>query len=188
MSSPPRTETTLLLQSMGRGDAAAAEKLLPLVYDELHRRANQLMRGERAGHTLQPTGLIHEAFMRLVDQDVQAQSRQHFLRIAARAMRQVLVDHARSRGSQKRGGGQRGVTLDERAIAGPSDDVLAVDDALNRLAKFDPQLAQIVELRFYGELAHKEIADTLGISLRTVERGWRVARAWLAAAMAEEAS
>ena len=184
MPSPVRSETTLLLHSFGKGDKAAAEKLLPLVYDELHRRARMMMGGQRGSHTLQPTALIHEAFLRLVDQDdLQAESRLHFLRIAAKAMRHVLADHARSKGRLKRGGGQRPVTLDEGLVAARSEDVLVIEEALGRLAQFDEQLGQIVELRFFGGLEHVEVAEALGVSLRTVERGWRVARAWLANAM-----
>ena len=184
------SEPTRLLQSVGEGDASAAQKLLPLVYDELHRRARQMMQNRRAGHTLQPTALIHEAFLRPVDQDnLELESRLHFVRIAASAMRHVLADHARARGRQKRGGGQRPVTLDEGAvgIVERSADVLAVEDALTRLAKVDEQLARIVELRFYGGLEYKEVATALGMSLRSVERGWQVARAWLASAMEENA-
>ncbi len=185
MSSSARNETLLLLQSMDQGDPAAAEKLLPMIYDDLRRRASRLMNQERADHTLQATGLINEAFLRLVGREVGATSRQHFVRIAGRSMRQVLVDHARARDAEMRGGGVRNVTLDEGAIARPSGEVLVIDEALSRLAQTDEQLAQIVELRFYGGLTHAEVADALGISLRSVERGWQLARAWLASAIEE---
>ena len=184
MPSPVRSETTLLLHSFGKGDKAAAEKLLPLVYDELHRRARMMMQQQRGSHTLQPTALIHEAFLRLVDQDeLQAESRLHFLRIAAKAMRYVLADHAKAKGRIKRGDGLRPMTLDEGVVAARSEDVLVIEDALERLAMMDEQGAQIVELKFYGGLEHTEIAQALGVSLRTVERGWRAARAWLVGAM-----
>jgi len=185
MPASPRSEPTRLLQSLRAGDPAAAEQLLPLVYEELHQRARRMMQ-DGAGHTLQPTALIHEAFLRLVDQDdLQSESRLHFVNIAARAMRFVLADHAKAKGADKRGGGQRPVTLDEGAVGVvfQSENLLALEDALTRLAQVDEQLARIVELRFYGGLEHKEVAAALGVSLRTVERGWRVARAWLANAM-----
>ena len=183
---PPPSEPTRLLRSIGAGDRSAAEQLLPLVYEELHRRARQLMRGARPGHTLQPTALIHEVFLRLVDQDdLRAESQLHFQRIAAKAMRHVLADHAKASCAEKRGGGRRPVTLDEgvAGVAARSEHVLLVEEALTRLAETDEQLAQVVELRFYGGLQHTEIASALGISLRSVERAWRVARAWLADAM-----
>jgi RNA polymerase sigma-70 factor (ECF subfamily) len=189
MSPSPRSKPTRLLHSLGEGDPHAAEQLLPLVYDELRRRAQQMM-GDRAAHTLQPTALIHEAYLRLVDQeDLRSESRLHFVNIAARAMRYVLADHAKAKGADKRGGGQRPVTLDEGAVGilSESENILALEEALTRLAQVDEQLCRIVELRFFGGLEHKEVAEALGVSLRTVERGWRVARAWLANAMETEA-
>jgi RNA polymerase sigma factor (TIGR02999 family) len=182
---PSPSDATRLLQAIGGGDAAAAEQLLPLVYDELHRRAGRLMAGRQAGHTLQPTALIHEAFLRLVDQDdLRVESRLHFFHVAAQAMRYVLADHARAKGAGKRGSGARPMTLDDvPATQIDASDVLAIDEALARLAEIDPQLAKIVELRFFGGLEHAEVAEVVGISLRSVERGWRVARAWLANAM-----
>jgi RNA polymerase sigma factor (TIGR02999 family) len=144
------------------------------------------MRGARPGHTLQPTALIHEVFLRLVDQDgLHAESQLHFQRIAARAMRRVLADHARIAGADKRGGGRRRVTWDDDAvgIGDHTENVLAIEEALTRLTKIDEQLAQVVEMRFFGGMAHQEIASALGVSLRTVERSWRMARAWLANAL-----
>lgn len=186
MDPSSRSEPTRLLQSIGQGDSEAAGRLLPLVYDELHRRARQMMHEQHVGHTLQPTALIHEAFLRLVDQDdLQVESRLHFTRIAAKAMRHVLADHARAKGRDKRGGGKKAVTLDEGAVGVPTDadNLLAIEEALTKLADVDAQLAQIVELRYYGGLEHKEVAEAMGTSLRSVERGWRVAKAWLADAM-----
>lgn len=180
---PPadRAATTRLLRAATAGDAAAAEQLMPFVYDELHRIAGALMGKERANHTLQATALLNEAFLRLVEPGASYDDRAHFLRVAARAMRNVLVDHARARSAQKRGGGKR-VDLDVEALAGRDDPagLLAVDETLARLAAVDPQLAQLVELRFFGGLDNPAIAEALGMSLRSVERGWRTARAFLA--------
>jgi RNA polymerase sigma factor (TIGR02999 family) len=184
--SPERDpEPTRLLLALKAGDARAAEQLLPILYDELHAIAARLMGAERAGHTLQPTALVHEAFLRLIGHDgVPASDRVHFLRLAARAMRNVLVDSARTRNAGKRGRGQQRVTLDEGIAAdGDAERVIVVDDALARLAEIDPQLADVVELRFFGGLTAEEAGAALGVSLRTVERGWRTARAWLAREM-----
>lgn len=186
MSDEPadRAATARLLTAIGAGDALAAEQLLPLVYDELHRIAGNLMHRERAGHTLQATALLNEAFVRLVEPGASFADRAHFLRTAARAMRNVLVDHARARAAQKRGGGKR-VDLDVEALAGADDaeGLLAVDETLVALHDVDPQLAQLVEMRFFGGLENQAIADSLGMSLRSVERGWRTARAFLAQEM-----
>lgn len=190
MSSDSASEPTRLLHSLNAGDPEAAEKLLPFVYDELHRMAHRMMQGERPDHTLQPTALIHEAWMRLIGtEDQRFESRMHFLCVAARAMRFSLVDHARAGSAEKRGGDCHKITLDEGlfAVANESASLLAVDEALKNLADVDGQLAQIVELRFFGGLQHEEIAKVIGTSLRTVERGWRLARAWLMNAMDEDA-
>jgi RNA polymerase sigma factor (TIGR02999 family) len=184
-------QTTRMVLAIARADAdapAAAEQLLPHVYDELRAIAGNLMRRERAAHTLQPTELIHEAWLRLVDADAVAGApdrdagplRTHFTRIAARAMRFVLVDHARRKFADKRGGGQRRVTLDdnhEAAVVDP-EDVLHVHDGIERLAALDPELAQIVELRFFGGMTLDEVAVARGTSRRTVVRNYRLARAW----------
>jgi RNA polymerase sigma-70 factor (ECF subfamily) len=177
---PDPAATTRLLRRMAAGDERAAEALLPLVYHELHHLARQLMRGERANHTLQATALLHEAWLRLAEPGAGYNDRVHFLRVAARAMRHVLVDHARARAAHKRGDGRR-LDLDAQAIAAPDDpaSLLAVDETLARLQALDPQLAQLVELRFFGGLDNPSIAASLGISLRSVERGWRTARAFL---------
>ena len=159
-----------------------AEELLQIVYDELHTIAGRHLRHERPGHTLQPTALVHEAYLRLVGgNSVSAENRVHFLRAASRAMRQALVDHARARRALKRGGGLQ-VTLDD-AIAGqeaPIIDMLALDDALARLAAAEPRWAQVVELKFFSGLDVPEIAQALGVSAATVKRDWQFARAWLA--------
>lgn len=177
---PDPTVTTRLLRSMAAGEPNAAEQLLPIVYQELHRLARRLMGHERAGHTLQATALLHEAWLRLAGPGADYADRGHFLRVAARAMRHVLVDHARARAAHKRGNGQR-VDLDAEALEAPDDGpgLLAVDETLARLHALDPQLAQIVELRFFGGLDNAAVADALRISLRGVERGWRTARAFL---------
>lgn len=167
---------------MSEGDADAADELLPIVYDELHRIADRLMGKERAGHTLQPTALIHEAFVKLVHAREDGwDGRSHFMRVAARAMRSVLIDHARAQMTQKRGGGRRVVTLhDEQAFgADQAAQVLAVHEGIDALGAIDKQLASIVELRFFGGFSHQEIAELIDTSLRSIERGWRFARAWL---------
>ena len=182
-------KTTLLLRRLGAGDATAAEEMLPLLHDELRRIAERAMRGERDDHTLQPTALVNEAFLRLAGENAW-ESRAHFLRVAARAMRNILVDHARARAAGKRGGGDaHRVTLDDgvgfddgRSAA----TVLHVHELLAELAEVDEPLARIVELRFFGGLSEKEIAASLGISTRSVQRGWRTARAWLLARLDDD--
>jgi RNA polymerase sigma factor (TIGR02999 family) len=171
-----------LLSGARSGDQSAVAALMPLVYDELRRLAASYLRRERPGQTLQATALVNEAYMRLVKAPNLAwQDRAHFIGIAAHSMRQILVDRARARGSRKRGGERHQVTLDEAAAAetGAVIDVLAVDEALERLAALDPQQARIVEMRFFGGLTVEETAEALGISPATVKRDWSVARAWL---------
>lgn len=171
-----------LLNRWGAGDREALEKLTPLVYGELRRQAARYLRRERPGHTLQTTELINEAYLRLVDvQNVPWQGRAHFFAIAASLMRRVLVEHARRRDADKRGGSVIRVPLDEAPeVAGESDvDLLAIDEALGRLAVIDPQQTRIVELRFFGGLSVEETAEALGVSTTTVKRDWSVARAWL---------
>ncbi len=180
--SDPPPDVTGLLQSWRDGDASAAERLLPAIYDELHRQAARAMRRE-GEHTLQATALVHEAYMRLVDQrGVDWRNRAHFFGIAAGVMRRVLVDHARARLADKRGGGARMLTLNgaERAPDATDDvEVLALHEALERLAAFDPEQARLVERRYFGGLTIEETAESLGISPATVKREWAVARAWL---------
>ncbi|MDZ7780564.1 MAG: ECF-type sigma factor [Gemmatimonadota bacterium] len=165
------------------GEDTAVERLLPMVYDELHRLAHAAMRGESTGHTLQTTALVHEAYVRLVSADLEWEGSAHFLRIAARAMRRVLVDHARARKAAKRGSGAPVMLLDalEGVVATDSrpDDVLALDDALERLFALDERKGRIVELCYFGGLTYNEIADTLDVSAATVHRDLRMARAWL---------
>jgi RNA polymerase sigma factor (TIGR02999 family) len=174
---------TQLLVEWGGGDRAALDRLLPLVFDELRRLAASYLRRERAGHTLQPTALVNEAYLRLVDQEgAQWQNRAHFFGIAANLMRQILVDHARQRSADKRGGSQLqrlSLTQAERLVRQEELDVLALNEALERLAEFDPQQARIVELKFFGGLTIEETAEVLGVSHATVEREWKLARAWL---------
>ncbi|MGH9411837.1 MAG: sigma-70 family RNA polymerase sigma factor [Vicinamibacterales bacterium] len=166
-----------------RGDRVALETVLPDVYGELRRLASHYLRGERPGQTLQPTALVHEAYLRLRgDRPDRWQNRAHFCAIAAHVMRQILIERARARGAQKRGGGQPRVTFDESlAAAAPQSDVdlLSLDAALERLAALDPSQARIVELRFFGGLSIEETADALSISPATVKRHWTLARAWL---------
>ena len=181
---PEPGQATLLLRRAGEGDQAAGAELFGMLYAELRATAGHLMRGEAAGHTLQATALVSEAWMRLAGPGgwPSAADRAHFLRLAARAMRKVLVDHARARGRDKRGGGAAREPLDElcdTVTASAAFDLLALDLALERLAAFDEQGARIVELRFFAGLSIDEAARALGVSTATVERGWRVARLWL---------
>ena len=179
---PSGHEVTELLQAWSQGNVAARDLLMPVVYDELRRRASAYLRRERPGHTLQPTALVHEAYLRLVDQRrVAWRNRAQFFGIAAEMMRRVLVDHARANRAAKRSGMLSRVTLDpELAVAPPVDvDVLDLDAALERLTAFDPRKSRIAELRFFGGLSLKETGEVLNLSLATVERDWQVARAWL---------
>jgi RNA polymerase sigma factor (TIGR02999 family) len=180
--SAPQT-ITRLLGEVRQGDPLAMEQLLPLVYAELHYIAERHMSGERIGHTLQPTALVNEAFLRLVGgTPAEFNDRTHFLRAASGAMRRVLVDHGRKRHAAKRGDGGLHITLDDALVAAPGKalDILALDDALTRLAEADPRCAQVVELRFFGGLSIPEVADALGMSMATVKRDWQFARGWLA--------
>jgi RNA polymerase sigma factor (TIGR02999 family) len=171
---------TQLLLAWERGDEAARDELIPLVYDALRRIARHHLRNERAGHTLQTAALINEAYLKLVEQSVAWQSREHFFGIAARLMRQILVDYARSRQRLKRGGDQQKISLADAVDArGQAADLLVLNNALETLAEVDPQRSQIVELRFFGGLTIEETAHVMGISTASVERGWRTARAWL---------
>jgi RNA polymerase sigma factor (TIGR02999 family) len=182
MSEKPADRVNEILTSLDSLRGRAADMLFPLVYDELHDLAERLFRDERANHTLQPTALIHEAYLRLVDQSqVNWQGRAHFFGAAARAMRRVLVDHARGRNRQKRGGGEAPVTLESVLIPAelPETDILALHEAIERLAALDPRQAQIVELRFFGGMSIDEIALALDVSKRTVEGDWTHAKVWL---------
>jgi len=174
---------TQLLIDWSKGDQAALEKLMPLVYDELRRLASNYLRRERAGHTLQPTALVNEAYLKLVDQrNAKWQNRAQFFGISAQLMRRILVDHARQHQAAKRGGSKQqrlSITSAERVAKQPEIDLLALNEALDELTVMDPQQAQIVELKFFGGLSIEETAEVLGISHATVERDWKMARAWL---------
>jgi RNA polymerase sigma factor (TIGR02999 family) len=175
-------EVTLLLRAWGEGDALALDRLAPIIYQELHRIARGYMARERPNHTLQTTALVNEAYVRLIDvRRVSWQDRAHFFAVCARAMRRILVDHARSRGYQKRGGGQEALQLDEAMTVdgSPGAGILELDEALNRLAEIDPRKGQVVEMRFFGGLTVEETAEALKISPETVMRDWKLARAWL---------
>lgn len=182
-------ETTRLLVDLGRGDPSAAARLLPLVYDELRALAGRYFRRQRSDHTLQPTALVHEAFLRLVDQThAQWNDRAHFFAVAAQAMRQILINHALARAAAKRGGGRARIALAEdlAPAAEHEFDALALDEALKQLAELDERKARIVELRFFGGLSVEEVAEVLGVSKTTVESDWRMARAWLSRALSVE--
>ncbi len=173
---------TDLLRSWNEGDLEAREELMPLVYEELRRRAAAYLRRERADHTLQPTALIHEAYLRLIGQErVVWQNRAHFFGVAAQMMRRILVDHARGHRRGKRFGAAVKVTLDEQIGAGgpPDCELLLLDQALSELTGFDPRQGQIVELRYFGGLSETEVAEVLAISRSTVTREWQIARGWL---------
>lgn len=175
-------DVTRLLQDVYEGDRDAFDRLMPLVYDELHRIARAKLRGERAGHTLDTTGLVHEVYLKLVDQaQVAWQDRAHFFAIAARAMRQILIDYARKRKAAKRGGKQIRTTLTSRHLVFDIqlEELLDLDAALDRLDEVDERLRKVVEYRFFGGMTEKEVAAVLDISTRTVQRDWRKARAWL---------
>lgn len=180
---PDAPEVTRLLLAWRDGESAAFDELIPLVYAELHRLARFALRGEADGHTLRTTALVHEAYVRLVGTDVDWEGSGHFMRVAARAMRRVLVDHARKRQSQKRGGGALAMGLDTLegvipAIARP-EDVLELDDALERLIALEERKGRAVELHYFAGLSYDEIAEVLEISAATVHRDLRMARAWL---------
>ena len=177
----PPGDITRLLQSWSEGDGTAREEVARLVYDELHRRAVGLLRRENRGHTLRPTALVHEAYLRLVGQRTPFRNSSHFFGVASQAMRRILVDHARARHAQKRAEGGLRVELTESlASAGPRDvDLLALDAALDELAERDPGQARLVELRFFGGLSHEEAAESLGLTLAVAKQEWTLAKAWL---------
>jgi RNA polymerase sigma-70 factor (ECF subfamily) len=182
MAAPSRSQITQWLVSCKGGDPEALERLLPLVYDELHRQAMGFFSRERAGHTLQPTALVNEVYLRLVDQhEVNWQNRAQFFAIAAQMMRRILVSHARGRRAAKRGGDERRITLADGVAIAPSRDVnlLAVDEALTRLEAIDPEKSRMVELRFFSGLSVEETAEVMGVSPRTIDRKWQTAKAWL---------
>ena len=177
-----RPHVTELLLAWGGGDRSALDELAPLVLQELRRLARLQMRGERHNHTLQTTALVNEAFIRLIDlRRIRWQDRAHFLALSARLMRRILVDYARSRNYQKRGGGAATVTLDDVVVASPERgaDLVALDDALEDLARVDARKSQVVELRFFGGLSVEETAEALQVSPETVLRDWRLAKVWL---------
>jgi RNA polymerase sigma-70 factor (ECF subfamily) len=186
---PSPARVTALLQAWGNGDQAALQALLPLVEQELRRLARHYMRGERPGHTLQPTALVNEAYLRLVGiAHVRWQNRAHFVAVAARTMRRVLVDMARAKGYQKRGGRAPLVPLDEIDVAAPAPatDVVALHDALDALSALDARKAQVVELRYFGGLTVDETAEVIGVSPETVMRDWTFAKAWLLRALSPD--
>lgn len=186
---PSPNHVTQLLVAWGNGDQVAGDRLMSVVYEELHRLAHRYMKRESPGHTLQTSALVNEAFVKLVDQrNVHWQNRAHFFGIAAQMMRRILVDYARSRQYAKRGGGVRAMSLDEALIVSDerSEEVVNVHEALERLAEFDPRKSQMVELRFFGGLSIEETAEVLGVSPGTVMRDWTLAKAWLRREMSAE--
>ncbi len=174
-------EVTRLLRAFSQGDRAAEAELIPLVYDELRRRATGYMRFERPDHTLQATGLVHEAYLKLVDQEANWQTRSHFFGVAAQQMRRILLDHARKHKAGKRAGGEQRVSFEDAlAVADTKpDELLAIEDALQRLASEYPRQGRVVEFRFYGGYTEEEVAKILEISPETVKRDWKFAKAWL---------
>lgn len=181
MSSPPTSPPGELFRRWRAGDEEALHRLLPLVYEELRRVARRHLRRERPDHTLQTTALVNEAYLRLIDQGAaEVEDRCHFVALASHLMRQILVDHARARLAKKRDGGCRVTLAEDVPAAAPGEiDVLAVDDALDRLAVLDAQQARVVELRYFGGLSIRETSEVLGVSEATVKRDWATARAWL---------
>lgn len=174
-------EVTQLLIALGEGKRDVTDKLIPLVYGELRKLAGSYLKNEREGHTLQPTALVHEAFLKLVDQNVKWESRSHFFAMAAKLMRRILVDYARAYKAEKRGGDEPKISLEEAFVFArerPAE-MIALDEALENLAKIDERRSKVVELRFFGGLNNKEIATVLGVHSNTVLRDWNLARAWL---------
>jgi RNA polymerase sigma factor (TIGR02999 family) len=183
---PLGTEVTQLLRAWSDGDPGALERLMPMVYDELHRLARHYMAAERPGHTLQATALVNEAYLRLANAEPDFSGRAHFFAVAARAMRRILVDWARSRGAQKRGADVPVLQLDHAELdeggapwGTSSDDLIAIDDALKTLAKLDARKSEIVELRFFGGLSIKETAEVLNVSEETIRNDWNITKSWL---------
>jgi RNA polymerase sigma-70 factor (ECF subfamily) len=179
---PVQTNITQMLRDWNSGNADVIDDLLPLLYDELHKRAAAYMRRERQNHTLQPTALVHEAYLKLADQHNNWNDRDHFFAIASQVMRRILVDHARGRNRQKRGGSVELLPLEEVLVAGTEEnnvDLIALDEAMVRLAKLDPQQERLVELRYFGGMSLDEAARALGISRATAARDWQMAKAWL---------
>jgi len=186
---PSSQSVTQLLLDWRNGDQTALDRLMPLVYEELRRIAGHYMRNERQGHTLQTSALVNEAYLRLVDhENIAWQNRAHFFGLAAQAMRRILVDYARRRNYQKRGGAARQVSLGEAAMVTDEDaaEMIALDDALEELAKIDERKCRVVELRYFGGLSVEETAEALGVSIQTVGRDWSTAKAWLLREMSKE--
>jgi RNA polymerase sigma factor (TIGR02999 family) len=180
-------EITQLLLDLSGGNREAVEALMPLVYEELRLLAHRQLRQERRGHTLNTTALVHEAYLKLIDQQrVNWQSRAHFFALAAQAMRRILINYANSRLAKKRGGGQRVVTFNEESVVqeARAEELVALDEALSELAKLNERQSKVVECQFFGGLTHEEIAAALGVSVPTVRRDWRLARAWLSQELA----
>ncbi|MGZ7102148.1 MAG: sigma-70 family RNA polymerase sigma factor [Candidatus Angelobacter sp.] len=188
MSEPSTHEVTRLLKAWTAGDEQALEKLTPLAYEQLHRVARHYMAGQRSGHILQTTALVNEVYLQLVDcGQMNWQDRAHFFAMSAHLMRRILIDFARSRGSQKRGGGALHISLDEAPSVcnEPDPDLIALDDALKALAAVDERESKVVELRFFGGLSIKETAEVLKVSVETVQRDWRLAKMWLLRELSE---
>lgn len=189
MQTPPPNEITPLLLRWSQGDESALQLLLPVVYQELHRLAQSYLRRERADHTLQPTALIHEAYLRLMKQDFpEWQSRNHFFGVAARLMRQILVEHARAHTAAKRGGGTVDITLDEawQYSTEKAAELIALDDALQTLAQFDERKVRIIEMRYFGGMSLEETATALNLSIATINNETRLAKAWLHRELSEQ--
>ncbi len=174
-------EVTRLLQSLNAGNREAVDALVPLVYAELRKLAAHYLKSERKGHTLQPTALVHEAFLRLIEQETDWQNRAHFFAMAASLMRRILVDYARSYTAEKRGGAAEKISLEDVFVFAKEKplQIIALDESLEELAKIDPRRAQVVEMRFFAGLNNEEIAEVLGVHSNTVLRDWNLARAWL---------
>lgn len=186
---PSGGEVTRLLAELRGGNERARSELITLIYDELHRMAARYMRSERPNHTLQATALVHEAYLQLSrQQDANWQNRAHFLAVAATTMRSILIDYARARGAEKRGGGQPKLSLEESLVltAGRREELLALDAALHQLAEFAPRESRVVELRYFGGLSVEETAEVLQVSEKTVKRDWRRAKDWLHSQIAVE--